>query len=137
IAAGATIVATPGNEPLVRAFAAAPLRDGVAPKARLSIEVMKAGRGVLGDATQRLELIDIGPNAHAKEMVVAYLPRHRVVFQADVGPDGANDVAQEATIDFARALTRLGLAVERIVPVHGGASTLRDLENAVARAGAR
>ena len=30
---------------------------------------------MLSDGTQRLELIDVGPNPHAKEMVIAYLPK--------------------------------------------------------------
>jgi hypothetical protein len=36
------------------------------------------------DGKQTLEIIDIGPSPHAEEMLVAYLPKERLIFQSDL-----------------------------------------------------
>jgi glyoxylase-like metal-dependent hydrolase (beta-lactamase superfamily II) len=136
IAEGATIVTTPGNRALVDAMVAAPQLDRLARNPRqpefLFIEKRKR---VLTDGKQTLELINIGPHPHAWDMVIAYLPKHRVVFQGDMffvpnnnAPQGP---AQVSTVAFARRLKEAKLDVEKIASVHGRTATLAEFEAAM------
>ena len=73
-----------------------------------------------------VELYDIGLNPHANEILVAYLPKEKILFQADLfnaAPNGTFGIAQDATVSFAENLQRLGLAVEKIYGVHGRFAT--------------
>ena len=92
IAEGATVVTTQGNREVVETMAAAPQLDRLAKSPRKpEFLFLQRGKRVLTDGTRTLELIDIGPNPHAREMVVAYLPKERVVFQGDLFFLPAND----------------------------------------------
>ena len=76
--------------------------------------LIENGRRVLEDKTRKLELIDIGPNPHAREMVIAWLPAERVVFQGDLFFVPNNDAPfgppQPSTVSFAKKLKELGLS---------------------------
>ena len=92
IAEGATVITTQGNRAVVEQMAAAPQLDRLAKNPRKpEFLFVQRGKRVLTDGTRTLELIDIGPNPHAREMVVAYLPKERVVFQGDLFFLPAND----------------------------------------------
>jgi glyoxylase-like metal-dependent hydrolase (beta-lactamase superfamily II) len=136
IAEGATVITTPANRSTVEAMAAAPQTDRLAKNPRApQFALVEKGKRVLSDSTQRLELIDIGPNPHAKEMVIAYLPKQRIVFQGDLFFLQANDAPagppQESTLSFAKRITELGLKFDRIASVHGRTATKEEFEQAV------
>ena len=81
-----------------------------------------------------LELYDIGPNPHANEILVAYLPKEKILFQADLlnaAPNGSIPIAQDATLSFSEKLQQLGLQVEKIYGVHGRAATPAELQASV------
>jgi hypothetical protein len=90
---------------------------------------------VLTDAPPTLQLIDVGPNPHAREMVIAYLPKERVLFQGDLFFVPANDAPtgppQPTTISFAQKVKDLKLGVERIASVHGRTTTMDELNRAM------
>ena len=71
----------------------------------------------------------------AREMVIAYLPQERVVFQGDLFFVPANDAPagppQESTVSFAKKLQELRLEVERIASVHGRTTTIDELKRAM------
>ena len=98
---------------------------------------MDKGRRVLSDGTQRLELIDIGPNPHAKEMVIAYLPKQRIVFQGDLFFMPVNNAPAGSTtrihVSFARKSVSSRLEFDRIASVHGRTATKEEFERAVAQ----
>ena len=88
------------------------------------VELVENGKRVFTDGEQVVELYDIGPTSHAKEMLVAYLPKQKLLYQGDlffapfddkipVGP------AQPLTAEFGAWLKKSGLDVERIAAVHG------------------
>ena len=137
IAEGATVVTTPGNRRVVEEMAAAPQNDrlGKSPR-KAELAIIENGKRVFTDGERTVELIDIGPNPHAKEMVVAYLPKERIVFQGDLFFMPINDAGfgppQAGTISFAKVLKAKGLAVDRIAGVHGKTGTIADLEQAMA-----
>jgi glyoxylase-like metal-dependent hydrolase (beta-lactamase superfamily II) len=133
IAEGAEIVTTPGNVELVRTMAGAPQNDRLARAPRQPrIGVIEKGRRVFDDGSQRVELIDIGPNPHAKEMVIAWLPKQKIVFQGDLFfmPYAAAPIAppQASTIAFARALEARKLEAEQIASVHGRTAKRSELD---------
>ena len=78
-------------------------------------------RLTLSDGSRKIELYDIGPTAHSEHFLVAFLPAERLLFEADHFPQpqtGPLPPAVDATRDFAKAVERLGLNVDRIVGEH-------------------
>jgi hypothetical protein len=79
------VITTPDNRKVVETMAAAPQNDRLAKNPRKpEFLFVESGKRVVTDGTQTVELIDVGPNPHAREMVIAYLPKQRVVFQGDL-----------------------------------------------------
>jgi hypothetical protein len=81
-----------------------------------------------------VELYDIGPNPHANQILVAYLPKEKILFQADMfnaAPNGTFAIAPDVTVSFSENLQRLGLAVDKIYGVHSPAATPDQLRTSV------
>jgi glyoxylase-like metal-dependent hydrolase (beta-lactamase superfamily II) len=80
-----------------------------------------------GDRT--LQIYRIQGDLHCDAIVMAYLPRERILIEVDA----YSPTSQEAP--FAEVLLRniedRGLRVDTILPLHGGAADLADLESAV------
>jgi glyoxylase-like metal-dependent hydrolase (beta-lactamase superfamily II) len=138
IAEGAIVVTTPGNERFIRAVAATPHTvkpDALARAPREPHVEVFHGKRVFSDGSRTLELYDIGPNPHADEILIAYLPRERILFQSDLFniPPVGEPVASDATRHFARKIAELGLDVALIVPGHVRLGTMDDLRKALER----
>jgi glyoxylase-like metal-dependent hydrolase (beta-lactamase superfamily II) len=136
ISEGAIVITTPANRSVVEAIAAAPQIDRLAKNPRKpEFLLIENGKRVLTDGAQSIELIDIGPHPHAKEMVIAYLPQQRVVFQGDlffVSPNNASQgPPQASTVSFAKRIKELNLAIDRIASVHGRTATYAEFQKAV------
>jgi glyoxylase-like metal-dependent hydrolase (beta-lactamase superfamily II) len=136
IAEGATVITTRANRGVVDAMAAAPQNDRLASAPRKpEFLFVEGGRRVLTDGEQTLELIDVGPNPHAREMLIAWLPRQRIVFQGDLFFVPNNDAPvgplQTSTLDFAKKLQEKGLAPQRIASVHGRTATIEEFRSAL------
>ncbi len=101
----------------------------------LKWESIAGGKRVLTDGATTVELIDIGPGGHTDEMLVAYLPNEKLIFQGDLlnRPDN-NDLAtiNDTTVHFARWLESAKLPVDRVIGVHGPPSTIEELRKGVA-----
>jgi glyoxylase-like metal-dependent hydrolase (beta-lactamase superfamily II) len=137
IAEGATVITTPGNRGVIERIAAARQNDRLSESPRKpEFLFIEGGRRVLKDGARTIELIDIGPNPHAKEMVIAWLPKEKIVYQGDLFFVPANDAPfgppQASTASFARKLRALGLPYERIASVHGATATRAQFEQATA-----
>jgi glyoxylase-like metal-dependent hydrolase (beta-lactamase superfamily II) len=138
IAEGATVITTSGNVNLFKQLAAAKQDDVLAKNPKpLKIETLQDHKRVISDGTRTLELHDIGPNPHAKEMVIAWLPKERILFQGDLffepfdpGPLG---ITQKPTLDLAEKLKTLNITPERIAAVHGRVATMSAFAEAVNR----
>ena len=139
IAEGITIVTTPAARPFVEHVASArhtlrPDELSSAPRAPV-IETFSTKR-VFTDGDMVVELHDIGPTSHVDEIVLAWLPRQKIVFQGDLlilpfrGEPGP---ANTLTVEFLRAVERLGLDAQTIAGVHGPVGTIDDLRKSVAR----
>ena len=136
IAEGAQVVTTAGNKGVVKRMAVAPQKDRLARSPRKpEFALIENGKRVFSDGRQTVELIDIGPHPHAREMVIAYLPKQKIVFQGDLFFVPNNDAPfgppQASTLAFAEALRKRGLEVERIASVHGRTATIAQFEQAI------
>jgi glyoxylase-like metal-dependent hydrolase (beta-lactamase superfamily II) len=136
IAEGATIVTTQANRAVLEATAASTQSDRLAKSPRKpQFMFVEGGRRVLTDGEESVELIDIGPNPHAREMLIAWLPKQRVVFQGDLFFVPPNDAPfgppQTSTLDFARKLNEKNLSPEKIASVHGRTATIAEFQRAL------
>jgi glyoxylase-like metal-dependent hydrolase (beta-lactamase superfamily II) len=139
IAEGAVLVTTPGNRSFFEKMAKAPFTiepDHLARQPRPAvIETVTGGKRVFTGGGHSVELYDIGTNPHTDEMLVAWLPKERILFEGDLfnrPADGHALAGNETTVAFARWLEKSGLDVKTIVPVHGPVATMEDLRQAVA-----
>jgi glyoxylase-like metal-dependent hydrolase (beta-lactamase superfamily II) len=89
------------------------------------------GKKVFGEGKHRLELYELTPTPHAREMVVAYFPEEKLLFQSDllIIPR-ENDIVMSRTMNryLLEQIRRLKLDVETIVGFHGRPSTLEELK---------
>ncbi len=89
----------------------------------------------IGRGKNRVVLYDIGPTPHSEHILVAYLPGHKLLFQADhsgVPSTGTVGPAQPAAIALNDAIDRLGLDVDGIISAHSARVLSKaDLEDAV------
>ena len=107
---------------------------GAANKRKLMIESIENKKRVFEDDKHRVEFFDIGPNPHANEILVAYLPKDKILFQGDMlnaAANGSIPIAQDVTLSFAERLQQLGLQIEKIYGVHGRPATLEELRTAI------
>jgi glyoxylase-like metal-dependent hydrolase (beta-lactamase superfamily II) len=137
IASGARVVITAGNRSIVEALAAAPHEDRLsANPAPLRLETIRNGRYVFSDGRKRMELIDVGPNPHAKEILIAYFPQERIVYQTDLFGIPSNEApvgpAPASYVAFAKAIDRLKLDVGRIAGGHGRTATVEEFRERIA-----
>ncbi len=125
---GATIVGHKSHAKVIRAAASG------------DIDLRRVGdKHDLGKGANRVELYDIGPTPHAEHILVAYLPEHKILFQADhsgfpqTGPPGP---AQPVAVALHDAIERLGLDVEHLVSAHSSrVITREELDDAIRGSG--
>jgi glyoxylase-like metal-dependent hydrolase (beta-lactamase superfamily II) len=147
IAEGATIVTTPGNKAYLERVANAPYRmrpDALAKNPRpAKIETLAVGgKRVIGEGDRTIELYEVGP-LHCREMVIAYLPKEKILFQSDLfnpitvgGPDPIehdapfHGVYDENPGQLHAKIRELSLDVRTIVGSHGRVGTIQELEKA-------
>jgi glyoxylase-like metal-dependent hydrolase (beta-lactamase superfamily II) len=136
-AQGVTIVTTAANKTFLEKVAA--IDSSLLPKSSgnsrsLVIETIQNKKRVFQDDKHVVELYDVGPNPHANEMIVAYWPKEKILFQADLLNPAANGtigIAQDVTVSFAEKLQQLGLNVEKIYGVHGRAATPEEMRASI------
>jgi hypothetical protein len=101
---------------------------------KLVVETIQNKKRVFQDDKHVVEIYDVGPNPHAEEILVAYLPKEKILFQADLlnaAPNGTFPIAQDSTISFSERIKQLGLQVEKIYGVHGRAATPEELRTSI------
>jgi glyoxylase-like metal-dependent hydrolase (beta-lactamase superfamily II) len=119
IAEGTTIVTTEGVKPLIDKLAAAPFlltpdRLGREPKEPRTEIVAK--RLTIADENHTAVIRNIGPTAHAGDLLIVYLPKEKILYQADMINDGEYP-ENHGTREFQAEIA--GLEVKTIVGLHG------------------
>ena len=102
--------------------------DPVARSRRAAVIEAVGDKRVLTDATMTLELHHLRGNLHAETLLVGYLPRQKLLIQADAfhpRPGAAPLPAPPPyTVNLVENIRRLKLDIERVVHVHGGVDPL-------------
>jgi len=136
VAAGATVVTGKANEQFYsQVFGAKHTRvpDSLQqhPKPAV-IDTVDTEKKVLSDDTRVVEIYPV-TNSHVEGMVVAYLPREKLLFVTDLFSPGAPRQVPAWCSELLAALARYDLKVERIVGGHGNkVGTLAELRQAAA-----
>lgn len=108
--------------------------DRLAKSPRKPIIEAVADKRVLADATRRLELYRLQGSNHADTMLVAYLPKERMLVEADVYTPPPNTPLPPGNAEAANLyanIERLKLDVAEILPIHGRQVSIADLRKAV------
>ncbi|MGH7454373.1 MAG: hypothetical protein ACRENG_23670, partial [bacterium] len=124
--AGTTLITTPAHVEFYKKLAK--IKQTIRPDPFASsqkepvIETFTDKRVITDDA-QTVELYNFGPNAHSEELVIAYLPKQKILWQADIFfiPYTGNEVnaAMPITIEFAKKLKELGITdFDQIIDAH-------------------
>jgi glyoxylase-like metal-dependent hydrolase (beta-lactamase superfamily II) len=140
VAAGTTIVTTPMTKTVLDGSwdrTHTLRRDALTSAPRpAKFELVTRGKRTFTDGTRVVEIFDVSPNPHVDEMLVAYLPKEKVLFEADLfdievlGHEGTGGADTEFLLKW---IEKTKLDVQKIVPVHGVAATMDDLRKSVAR----
>jgi glyoxylase-like metal-dependent hydrolase (beta-lactamase superfamily II) len=106
-----------------------------APKAPVSEGV--GDKRVLTDGTRTLELYHLKGNLHADSLLVAYLPKEKMLIQADAfapRPPGAKPLPSSPfTVNLLEHVRERKLDVAQMIHVHGGTDPLSALVEAANR----
>jgi glyoxylase-like metal-dependent hydrolase (beta-lactamase superfamily II) len=136
---GATIITQQNNRSYLEGALSAPrtlLHDTLAQSGKKPKFETVAEKRVLKDSTRTVEFHHITGLSHSDGMLIAYLPREKVLFQADFALPAAGQPASESLVTLVANLDRLSLwDFDRYVPVHAPNPdvpwTKADLRNAV------
>jgi glyoxylase-like metal-dependent hydrolase (beta-lactamase superfamily II) len=127
VASGVPILTHEKNKPywervLANPFTLEPDRLARSPRGS-TIETVSEKR-VLSDSAMTMELLHLQGNLHDETLLVAYLPKQKLLVQADAfhPRPGAKPLAAPPpfTVNLVENIRRLKLDVERIVHLHGG-----------------
>ena len=96
------------------------------------------GKRVFSDASRTVEVYFIQDSMHAAGFNMVYLPKDKILIEADAYTPGAPNAPTPAQINgnnlnLVQNMDRLKLAVERILPLHGRIVPLADLYTAIGR----
>ena len=67
-------------------------------------------------------------------MLVVYLPKEKILFQADMlnaAANGTIPIAQDPTVSFSEKLQHCSLKMEKIYAVHGPAATPEEVRTSI------
>ena len=123
IANGTTVITTDNNVELIRRMASAPYNSipdlQTRVKAEPKFQTLDNRKTVIKEAGMRVEVYDIGPTAHANEMLITYLPEQKILFQSDMLSPGEWSTKMQLSVQLRDEIKKLGLEVDRIVGIHG------------------
>lgn len=129
---GATVVAAAAHAKVVSEAAG----EGV----ELTLETVDKSK-TLSDGKRRIEIIDVGPTAHTEHLLVAWLPKEKILFEADhfgVPRNGPVPPAVESTRSFAKALRTHEIEPAMFVSAHSPKTgTMADLKAALNKTAAK
>jgi glyoxylase-like metal-dependent hydrolase (beta-lactamase superfamily II) len=140
-AEGATLMVTTAARPYFQKVLANPNRikpDALARSGRKAKFASHGGKALLSDGTRKVEVYAIDGSVHAKGFTMVYLPREKLLIEADAftpGPPNTPPPARpnENHVNLLQNIERRNLEVDRILPLHGRVVPLTELQAAVGR----
>jgi glyoxylase-like metal-dependent hydrolase (beta-lactamase superfamily II) len=132
VSEGLTVVTHQGNAAFYADVAKRPhtlAPDALArsPKS-LKVETVAEEREI-ADRGMIVDLYHLAGNPHADTLLMAYFPRQRVLVEADAFSPGF--ATQPYAANLLEAIANRRLKVDRVVPLHGGVTPLRDVVRTV------
>jgi glyoxylase-like metal-dependent hydrolase (beta-lactamase superfamily II) len=135
---GATIVTHDASRAFFEQIVAAPATVGPDHLARSGRKATVEGvldRRELSDETRTIEVRHIAGIQHADDMLMVYLPKEKFLIQADAYTPPPPNVAPMSppnpfTVSLLENVTKQGLAVDQILPLHGRMVPLSELQKA-------
>ena len=96
------------------------------------------GKRVFTDGARTVEVYTIEGSVHAQGFLMVYLPKERLLIEADAYTPGPPKAAPPAKpndnhVNLVQNIERLKLSVDRILPLHGRIVPLADLYAAIGR----
>jgi len=143
VAEGATVVTHQMNQPFYERLFQVPRTvsaDKLSQNPRAAVFETVSDQHAITDGTRTLDLYHIEGNGHNDGILMAYLPRERVLIEADVftppPPNAPPPSAVSAyTSNLDENIQRLRLNPQQILPLHGRIVTMAELRKAVGRTG--
>lgn len=91
------------------------------------------------DGDRRFEVHEITGSVHAQGFLMVYLPKEKLLIEADAYTPAAPNTAPPAVpngnhVNLVQNIERLGLQVERILPLHGRVVPIGELYTGIGRA---
>jgi glyoxylase-like metal-dependent hydrolase (beta-lactamase superfamily II) len=109
--------------------------DRLAKSGRTPVFEGITGTRVLSDGAREIDIYHYAGNMHNAGMLMVYLPRERMLLEADswTPPAVAGDLPGGVPnlVHFYEAVQRLQLDVEQVVPMHGRLTTFEEIRQAV------
>lgn len=138
VAEGVTLITQRNNEAFFERALNTPrtlLNDSLAksPK-KVKIETI-AEKKVYSDGTRTVEFHHIYPSPHSNGLTIAFIPKEKILFQADYTLPAAGQQANDHIKALQPAVEKLNLDFEQYIPVHRGNAPLTkaDLWKAVGK----
>ncbi len=133
-AEGATLVSSEMAKPYYERIFTNPNRirpDRLAQSGRTAAVVGVSSQRVFADGRRRIEVHEMRGSVHSNGLLMVYLPAERLLIEADAyTPDlytnPAPGLANANNQNLADNLDRLALKVDRILPLHGRPSTMKE-----------
>ncbi len=140
-AEGAEIVASSLARPYLERILANPNRispDALEKSGKRAIVSGVDGKRVFTDGNRVVEVYFIEGSVHAQGFMMVYLPKEKLLIEADAYTPGAPGAAPPArpndnNVVLAQNIDRLKLNVERILPLHGRMVPISELNTAIGR----
>jgi glyoxylase-like metal-dependent hydrolase (beta-lactamase superfamily II) len=138
VAYGATIVTQRNNAAFLERALNTPrslLNDTLARTAKKANIETVAAKKVYSDGTRTVEMYHVTPVPHSSGLLIAYIPKEKVLFQGDFSLPPEGQPANDHVKALVPILERLKLDFDRYVNVHASAvpQTKSDLWKAVGR----
>jgi glyoxylase-like metal-dependent hydrolase (beta-lactamase superfamily II) len=138
---GATIVTQDASRAFFEQIVAAPATVGPDHLARTGRKATVEGvrdRRELSDGTRTVEVRHIAGIQHADDMLMVYLPKEKFLIQADAYTPPAPNVAPMSppspfNVSLLENVTKLGLPIDQILPLHGRMVPLSELQKAASQ----
>src|SRR5262247_2559268 len=124
---GATLITQDASRPYFEKIVAAPATvspDHLAKSGKKAAVEGVRDRRVLSDGTRSVEVRQIAGIQHADDMLMVYLPKEKILIEADAYTPPAPNAAplnppSPFTVSLTENVKNQGLAVDQILPLHG------------------
>ena len=140
VAEGATIITQKNNEAFFEKALNTPrtlLNDTLAKNPKKAKVEAVSEKKVYSDGTRTVEMYHIYPAPHSNGLMVAYIPKEKILFQGDFSLPAAGQPANDHVKALVPALEKLKLDFDRYINVHASATpqTKAELWKAVGEVG--